>query len=158
MIATATATIKPMSRPPRNVRMINLSPMSETQQSRQKRGLQLRLLPHHDLGAHGHSVIEVGDIGVDEAEAARRHFRADRIRAVGAMNAIDRGAEIHRPRAERVTRTACHEARQIGLALDHLRWWHPVRPFGLAADVQKPLPLKTIAADADAVSKGAAAG
>jgi hypothetical protein len=52
---------------------------------------------------------------------------------------------------------AGHEARQIGLALDHLRRRRPVRPLLLVGDVHQPLPLKTVAADADAVADRATA-
>src|SRR4051812_23052129 len=72
------------------------------------------------------------------------------------MNAVDRGAEVERAGAERIAGAARHEARQIGLARDHLRRRGPVRPFRLARDRQQTLPLKTVAADADAVAYGAA--
>ena len=72
------------------------------------------------------------------------------------MNAVHAGAEIHRPRAERIAGAAGHEARQIGLARDHLGRRMPIRPFRLAADGLHAGPGKTFAADADAVSDGAA--
>src|SRR5215831_20518470 len=73
------------------------------------------------------------------------------------MNAIDRRTEIHRPRSKRVARTARHEAGQIGLARDHLRWRRPVRPFGLARDVEETLPLESLAPDTNTVADCAAA-
>jgi hypothetical protein len=47
---------------------------------------------------------------------------------------------------------AGHEAGQIRLALDHFRRRMPIRPLRLAADLQKALPGKSLAADADAVA------
>src|SRR4029450_11291866 len=81
---------------------------------------------------------------------------SDRRGIVGAVNAVLAGAEIHRPRAERVAGTAGHEARQIGLACDHLVRRMPVRPFRLAADGLHPGPGKAVAADADAIADGPA--
>ena len=81
---------------------------------------------------------------------------ADRLRQVRAVDAIDRLAEIERPGAERIAGTAGHEARQIGLALDHLRRRTPIGPFLLARDLLQAAPLETVAADADAVAHGAA--
>src|ERR1700722_18555504 len=111
--ATATATASPIRRPPRNVRMIFFSPMNgewiglETWTSL----LQFRLLPHDHLGADRHAIVEIGNVGIDQPEAARRDLGADRIRPVGAVDAVDGGPEIHRPRAKRVARPAGHEAR-----------------------------------------------
>src|SRR5208337_877087 len=112
-------------------------------------------LPDDDLRSDRHAAIEIGDVIVDEAEAAGRDGVADRLRLVGAMDAIDGLAEIERARAHRVARAAGHEARQIGLALDHLRWRTPVRPFLLAGNLLQPGPLEAVAADADAVAQRA---
>src|SRR5271156_2814566 len=122
-----------------------------------KSPLQFWLLPDHDLGAHRHATIEIGDVGIDQAETAGGDLGADRIRPVGAVNAIDRGAEIHRARAERIARATGHEARQIGLAFDHFRRRHPVRPLSLAGNTQQSLPLESVTADADSVTKRTAA-
>src|SRR6516225_6970023 len=83
---------------------------------------------------------------------------ADRLRLVGAMNAVDRRAEIHGARAEWIAGTAGHEPRQIRLALDHFRRRAPVRPFQLAGDLLQAGPLEAVAADADAVAKRPAVG
>src|SRR5260370_40824621 len=93
---------------------------------------------------------------MDQPEATGRVRGADRIWPVGAEDEIDGGAAIHRAGAERVTGSASHEARQIRLAGDHLRRRRPVRPFGFARDVEKPLPLESFAADADAIAYRAA--
>src|SRR5947209_4336714 len=53
-----------------------------------------------------HTVIEIHHVVVDEAEAARRDCSSDGLRLVGAMDAADRAAEIHRAGAERIARTA----------------------------------------------------
>src|SRR5712672_2040262 len=156
--ATATATASPIRRPPRNVRMIlsfnncNKMDWSWTQSPR----LQFRLLPHDNLGADRNTLIEVGHVGVDQPETAGRDGGADRIRPIGAVDTIDGGAEVKRAGAERISGAAGHEARQIGLARDHLRRRCPVRPLRLARDVQQSLPLESFAADADAIAQRAA--
>src|SRR3954447_23148219 len=81
---------------------------------------QFGLLAQHHLGADRDAVVEVGDVNIDQAEAARRNFGADRVRPIGAVDAVHRAPEIHRARAERVAGATGHEARQIGLAGDHL--------------------------------------
>src|SRR5262249_31673154 len=68
------------------------------------------------------------------------------------MNPVDRGAEIKRPRAQRISGTARHEARKVRLALDHVRRWRAVGPFRLAGDFEQSLPLKAVASDTDAVA------
>src|SRR6185437_15120241 len=69
---------------------------------------------HDHPGADVDAGIEIGDVLIGEADAAGRDMRADRLRRVGAVNAIDGAAEIHRARAERVAGAAGHVARQIG--------------------------------------------
>src|SRR5919106_3482802 len=98
-----------------------------------------RTLPDDDLGADRNAFVEIGHVGIGQTEAARRHRGADGLRLVGAMNAVDRAAEIQRARAERIAGSAGHPARQIGLALYHLLGRRPVRPFLLAADLQQSL-------------------
>src|SRR5689334_14864077 len=112
-MATRTAIASPIRRPPRNVRIIFLSQefWEMDQATRKPSPSQLGLLPDDDLGANRHAVIEVGDVGVDEAEAAGGDGGADRVRTVGAVDAIDRGAEIHGARAERVAGATGHEGR-----------------------------------------------
>ncbi len=68
------------------------------------------------------------------------------------MDAIDRLAEIERTRAERIALPARHEARQIGLAIDHFLGRMPVRPFRHFADAFDPGPGEALASDADAVA------
>src|SRR5258705_8741622 len=114
------------------------------------RPLDLRALTHDDLGADGNPFIEIRDFRIDQAEAAGGHRAADGLRLVGAVDAINGVAEIQGARAHRIARPARHEAREIRLALDHLRRRRPIRPFLLARYLQQPLPLEAVAADADA--------
>src|SRR5262245_4600195 len=103
------------------------------------------------------AIVEVDHVLVDQADAAGGHLRADALRGVGAVDAIHRAAEIHAAGAHRVAVAAGHEARQIGLALDHLRRRRPVWPLGLALDRLGARPGEALAADADAVTPGLAA-
>src|SRR4249920_154148 len=118
--------------------------------------LQFRFLPDDNRGADRNALIEIGDVGVDQPETAGGYGGADGVGPVGAVDAVDGGAEIHRAGAERIAGATGHEARQIGLALDHLRRRRPVRPFRLARDVDETLPLESLAADADAIAQRAA--
>src|SRR3984957_3947795 len=154
--AIANAITSPIRRPPRNVRMILSRNNRENGWAvKAARRLQRRLLPHDHLGADRNATIKVGNVGIDQPEASGRDGGADRIRPVGAVDTIDGGPEIHRAGAERVAGSAGHEARQIGLALDHLGRRRPVRPFRLARNAQQSLPLESVAADADAVAQRA---
>jgi hypothetical protein len=78
---------------------------------------------------------------------------ADRLRLVGAVDAKDRRAEIVGACPHAISGAARHEAREIGLACDHLRRRAPVRPLGLAADPHQSGPLKAFASDTDAVAQ-----
>src|SRR5206468_8979418 len=116
--ATAIATASPMRRPPRNVRSIFFNSQFQGNGSAGEAGsqLQFRLLPDNHLGADRDTLVEIGDVGVDQAEAAGRDGGADGVRPVGAVDTVDGGAEVHRARADRVAGAAGHEARQIWLA------------------------------------------
>ena len=107
---------------------------------------------HHDAGADLHAAVEILDILVGQPDAARRDVFADRRGLVGAVDAVERLAEIERARAERIAFAARHEARQIGLALDHFRRRMPVRPLGHFRDAFRARPGEAFAADADAVA------
>src|SRR4029079_16428829 len=95
------------------------------------------------------------DVLIGEPDATRRHVLADRMRRVGAVDAVHGVAEIHGASAEGVAGAAGHEARQVGLAVDHLCRRMPVRPFLLAGDALHAGPGEALAADADAVADGA---
>src|SRR5947207_291696 len=113
-------------------------------------------LDHHHLGADPDAVVEVDDVLVAHADAAGGDRGADGPRFVRAMNAVERGAEIHRPGAERIFRAALHVARQVRAALEHLFGRNPVRPFALGRNVLDARPREARAADADAVADRAA--
>src|SRR5258705_13142924 len=111
------------------------------------------LVPHDHGGADGDAVVEIGDVFVGHAETAGRYRLADRVRLVGAVNAIKRRAEIHGARAKRVVDAARHVARQVGPPRQHLRRRGPARPFLFRGDAVDAGPAKAVAADTDAVAK-----
>src|SRR5690606_23776936 len=69
---------------------------------------------HDDPGAARGAVVEVDDVLVEHAEAARRGRPADRLRLVGAVDAVARIAaaevDVERARAERIVEAAGHAA------------------------------------------------
>src|SRR4029077_14720414 len=97
-------------------------------------------------------LVAIGHVRIGQAETPRRNRRAYGRRLVGAVNAIDRGAEIHCPSAERIAWPTGHPARQIGLALDHFLGRRPVRPFLFLRDLDQALPPEAVAANADAIT------
>src|SRR5262245_34754608 len=114
--------------------------------------LHLGGMAHDHLGADRYAVVQVHDVVIDEAKAARRYGMTDRVRLVGAVDAVDGGAEVEGTCAQRVARAPGHPARQIRLSRNHLGGRCPVRPFRLACDLQEPGPLEAFPADADAVA------
>ena len=112
---------------------------------------------HHDAGADLDALEQVGDVLVQHADAARGDELADGRGLVGAVDAVHGRAEIHGARTERITGAAGHEARQVGLALDHFGRRMPVRPLGLLGDLLHAGPGKAVAANAHAVADGASA-
>ena len=69
------------------------------------------------------------------------------------MNPVERTAEIHRARAERIVRIAAlHVPRHIPLPRDHLRWRRPIWKFFFCGDFVRALPLEAGPADTDAVA------
>jgi len=54
---------------------------------------------------------------------------------------------------ERVFRAAGHEARQVGLAIQHVVRRDPIRPFALGGDLLHAGPGEALTADADAVTQ-----
>src|SRR5271165_123163 len=121
-------------------------------------GLESHGLSDDHLRADGNAIEEIDDVVVDEPEAARRDGVADRLGLVGAMNAIDGLPEIEGARPHRVAWATGHEARQIGLTLDHLRRRAPVGPFLLARYSLQARPLEAVASDANAIAKRAVVG
>src|SRR5690606_4725067 len=100
-----------------------------------------------------HTAVEVFDVLVQQPDTARRNGLADGRRLVGAVDAVERLAEIERARAERVAGAAGHHARQVRLALDHLGRREPIRPFLHPRDAFVAGPGEAFAADADAVAE-----
>src|SRR5215813_10905877 len=110
------------------------------------------LLLHDHLGPDRDAVVEVDDLVVDQPEAARRHRVPDGLGRIGAVNAVDRGAETERAGAERIAGAARYPARQVGVPADHLRRGRPVRPLLLARNSEQAGPLESVARGSDAVA------
>src|SRR5262249_32708844 len=105
-----------------------------------------------------YSFIEICDVLLPIPETAGCFRSADRIRIVRAVNPVERAAEIHRARAERIVRIAAlHVPRHIPLPRDHLRWRRPIRIFFFRGDLVRALPLEAPPADTDAVAQRRAA-
>src|SRR5205823_3982464 len=68
---------------------------------------------HDHAGPDLDAGVEVRDVLVGQPDAARRYEGADGRGLVGAMDAVERLAQVERAGAERVAGTAGHEARQI---------------------------------------------
>ena len=75
---------------------------------------------------------------------------------VGAVDSVERGAEIERAGAERIVGSPVHVAGQVGLTQQHFRRRRPVRPFGLAGDRLDAAPFEARTADPDPVAQRAA--
>ena len=110
------------------------------------------------LAADLDPAVEVDDVFVAHADAAGRHLRADGPGLVRAVDAVERRAEIHGARAERIFGPADHVARQVRPASQHLAGRGPIRPFAFVADVVHPRPGEAGPTHADAIAQGAAAG
>src|ERR1700690_2962461 len=115
------------------------------------RGLESKS-ENHDLGADFYAAVEIDHVGIAHADAAGRDVVADGPGLVRAVDAVERRAEIHRARAERIVRAAGHEMRQTGLALEHFLRRGPIRPFLHGGDRVRARPGEARAADADAVA------
>src|ERR1035437_6382536 len=57
---------------------------------------QFWLLPDGHFGPDWNAVVQIDDIGIDQAETSGRHRRSDGLRRIGAMDAIDGVAEVKR--------------------------------------------------------------
>src|SRR5262249_56382107 len=88
-----------------------------------------------------------------EANAARGHEGPDGRGLIGAVDAVHGLAEIERARTERVGLAAGHEARQIGLAHDHLLRRSPIGPFRHPRHLFRAGPREALAADAHPVAQ-----
>jgi hypothetical protein len=110
----------------------------------------------HNASAQCHSVIQVFDILVEQTNAAGRNKLTDGRGLIRAMNAIERIAKVERPCAKWIARTACHESRQVGLAVNHFWRRMPIRPFDHASNALRTGPCETFAADANTIPQSAA--
>ena len=79
---------------------------------------------------------------VQHAEAARRCRPTDRLGVVGAVNAVERVAEVQRHGAERVSDAARHLLGQLPVARAHLIRRMPVGPGALRLMVSVPVQVK----------------
>src|SRR5215213_9818506 len=111
-----------------------------------------RLLLHDHLGSDLHAIVQIDDVLVGQPKAARRYRLPDRLRFVRAVDAVKRGAEIHRARAERVVGSAYHVARQVGPPSQHLSGRRPTRPFFLGSDGLDAAPAETVPANTNAIA------
>src|SRR5437016_2083632 len=66
-------------------------------------------LDHHDLRPDLDAPVEIDHVLVAHPNASRRHGAADCPRLVRSVNTIERVAEIHCARAQRIVRAARHE-------------------------------------------------
>jgi hypothetical protein len=112
-------------------------------------------LQHHHNGADADAIIEIDDVFVGHADAARGDRRADIFRLVGAVDPEQRvlaaGVEIQRTRAHRIVGTGRHiggNAEPRDFALGRM----PGRPLGLAANLGDAGPGHGFLADGDAVA------
>src|SRR5262245_62411058 len=109
--------------------------------------------------------MEIDDLLVEHADAARGHRLADGLRRIGSMNAIERVLvaliEIERPRPERILWPAGHHVGQPPAILaqlpnDHLLRRMPLRPGPHEADLRDARPFEALAPDPDAIADGLA--
>src|SRR5436190_22833600 len=115
---------------------------------------------HDDFRAERHARIEIDDVLVHHADAARRNSLADTVGLGGAVDAITCVLsvleQIERAGAERIARAAFHALRQFGVAVgvtrDHRRGRRPVRPLLLLLHRARAGKGEPLAADADTVT------
>ena len=63
----------------------------------------LATLQHDNASPKLNASVEIFDILIDQTDAARRHEGSNSGGLIGAMDAIERLAQIKRPRAKRVS-------------------------------------------------------
>src|SRR3954471_17667786 len=107
---------------------------------------------HENLRSHVNAAVEIDHVSVEHADAAARYFVPDRFRHVGAVNTIDRAAEVYGAGTQRIAFAARHPAREIWLARDHLLRRRPIRPFGFSRNKLGACPGKAVTPDTDAVA------
>src|SRR6266496_1811746 len=113
----------------------------------------LKLAQNHP---HDFTMSQIFNILIEQTNAARRNKLVDGRRLIRAVDAVERITKVERSCAERIARTACHEPRQIGLAVNHFWRRMPVRPFDHASNALRAGPCETLTADANTVPQGPA--
>ena len=113
--------------------------------------LRRQMLDHGHRRADRRQRRQVQHMLVHHAEAARRCRLPDGLGVVGAVDAVERVAEIERLRAERVLQAAGHLVGQARVTGDHLFRRVPVGPGLLAADHFRAGPGEALAADRDRI-------
>src|SRR5437660_1379864 len=98
------------------------------------------------------AAVEINHVGIEHTDASTRHLAAYRFGHVGAVNTIDRAAEINGAGTERIAFAAGHPARKIRLTRNHLLRRRPIRPFSFARNNLGPCPSETIPSYADPVA------
>jgi hypothetical protein len=122
---------------------------------------------HDDFRADRRAVVEIDDVLIRQADAARRDVGANGPGFIGAVDAVERvlvaAPEVHGPCAKRIIGTALHAdaalqlhhvLAQLGLARQHFRGRIPIGPFLLAMHCRTPGPNKALRADAHAIANG----
>src|SRR3954451_18772949 len=100
---------------------------------------------HNNLCSHADAAVEIDHVSVEHADAPARYFVANRFRHVGAVNTIDRAAEIYGAGTQWIAFATRHPARKVGLPRKHLLRRRPIRPFHFSGDYLSARPSEAIA-------------
>src|SRR3954453_6529728 len=68
---------------------------------------------HENLRSHADAAVEIDHVSVEHADAPARYFVANRFRHVGAVNTIDRAAEIYGAGTQWIAFATRHPARKV---------------------------------------------
>src|SRR4026208_1860115 len=125
-----------------------------------------RRSPHDDLGADGDATVEVDDVLVEKADAARGDVATDGAGLVGAVDAVERVAptfiEIKCTGTQGIELAAVDTIGNklvVGRgAVAHLPRGIPGWPFGAPCDMGGARPGKTLPSDPHGITNGLAAG
>src|SRR5215831_4252064 len=119
-------------------------------------GIALPPRQHHNRSAELHPAVEVDNVLVGEAYAARRDGLANVFRLIGTMDTVQRilaiGIEIEGARTHGVLRATGHIRRQRPKALVLTGGWGPARPLRHAADLGDAGPALRLLSDSHAVA------
>src|SRR5262245_5536503 len=106
---------------------------------------------HVHRGADLSHRSEMQDVRVKHPGTSRRGCTSNRLRIIGAVDAIEGIAQIERHRPQRILDAARHLLGKAWVAFTHFRGGIPIRPRLLAAYCFSTCPVKTLAADGDPV-------